>query len=156
MSQRVNYLIWASQRAHWADTHGARVCPACGCTTTRLVRRKYGVTALRECPDCRLRFRTPKDDQEGTEEFYADEIYKAFDMPSNDELQTILDKRFAGTQVDFSPQIGVLVAAGVKPGARLLDFGSSWGIAVGSYGTRVLKYFLTRLAVSALATREKS
>jgi 2-polyprenyl-3-methyl-5-hydroxy-6-metoxy-1,4-benzoquinol methylase len=96
----------------------------------RLVRRKYLVTALRECPRCGLRFRTPKDDPKSTEDFYREEVYKqgfTTDLPSDEELKAMLSTRFAGTEKDFSSRIDVLVAAGLPKGARILDFGSSWG-----------------------------
>ena len=123
---RLEYLLWATVHSVGSDTS----CPACKAVNSRLVRRKYLVTALRECPRCGLRFRTPKDDPKGVEDFYREEVYKqgfTTDLPSEEELKAMLSTRFAGTEKDFSSRIDVLVAAGLPKGARILDFGSSWG-----------------------------
>jgi 2-polyprenyl-3-methyl-5-hydroxy-6-metoxy-1,4-benzoquinol methylase len=128
---KIGYLLWAFRKSlHRGKDEAA--CPACGETKTRLVRRKWGVTALRECPACLLRFRTPKDDPASVEKFYVDEQYKqgfTTDLPSGDELKAMMEKRFAGTEKDFSAKIDILRAAGLRPGARVVDFGGSWGYA---------------------------
>lgn len=119
------YFLWALRNSLTASTS----CPACG-SPTKLVRRKYGVTALRECSVCALRFRTPKDARESAEKFYVEEVYKqgfTTDLPSDKELQAMLARNFTGTEKDFSSPIEVLFSAGLRPGARVLDFGSSWG-----------------------------
>lgn len=108
----------------------ANACPACGERNSRVVRRKYVVTALRECANCSLRFRTPKDEPAATERFYVDETYKqgfTTDLPGDAELQRMLANRFAGTEKDFGPRIEALEAAGLERGSRILDFGCSWG-----------------------------
>jgi SAM-dependent methyltransferase len=94
------------------------------------VRRKFVVTALWECSNCHLRFRTPKDEPGAPEAFYADEVYKqgfTTDLPSDTELQAMLASRFAGMEKDFAHRIEALLAAGLAPGSRILDFGCSWG-----------------------------
>jgi SAM-dependent methyltransferase len=129
MTGRFEYFLWAFKRS-LSDGATAKVCPACGSTGSWIVRRKYGVTALRECRSCALRFRTPKDDPGVPETFYADEVYKqgfTTDLPSDAELQAMLANKFAGTEKDFTYRIDVLRAAGLKPGGRILDFGCSWG-----------------------------
>jgi 2-polyprenyl-3-methyl-5-hydroxy-6-metoxy-1,4-benzoquinol methylase len=126
MKSRLEYLLWALSRSVQSD----KSCPACKTADTRLIRRKYLATALRECPQCGLRFRTPKDDKKSAEEFYREEVYKqgfTTDLPSDSELQAMLATRFAGTEKDFTTRIDALVAAGLPRGARILDFGSSWG-----------------------------
>ena len=126
MKSRLEYFLWALPRSVGPD----KSCPACKAANTRLLRRKYLVTALRECPECGLRFRTPKDDTKSAEEFYREEVYKqgfTTDLPSDAELQAMLASRFAGTEKDFTMRIETLVAAGLPAGARILDFGSSWG-----------------------------
>jgi SAM-dependent methyltransferase len=128
---KLDYLLWAFRKSLRGGGE-ATACPACGETGNRLVRRKWGVTALRECPACLLRFRTPKDDPGFAEKFYADEVYKqgfTTDLPSDDELKAMLERRFAGTEKDFSAKIDIMRAAGLQPGARVLDFGGSWGYA---------------------------
>jgi 2-polyprenyl-3-methyl-5-hydroxy-6-metoxy-1,4-benzoquinol methylase len=105
------------------------------------VRRKYLVTALRQCRDCSLRFRTPKDDPDAAETFYVDEVYKqgfTTDLPSDSELRAMLDNRFAGTEKCFAHRLRALSAAGLRPPARILDFGCSWGY--GSWQMRQAGY----------------
>jgi 2-polyprenyl-3-methyl-5-hydroxy-6-metoxy-1,4-benzoquinol methylase len=129
MASRFEYLLWAFKKSLLGGTD-AHSCPACGASNALLVRRKYGVTALRQCRQCSLRFRTPKDDPGAAETFYSDEVYKqgfTTDLPSDAELQAMFANRFAGTEKDFSYRIEALFAAGLKPGARILDYGCSWG-----------------------------
>lgn len=128
---KIDYLLWAFRKS-LRDGREAVVCPACGEKKSRLVRRKWGVTALRECPACLLRFRTPKDDPTSVERFYVDEVYKqgfTTDLPSDDQLKAMMQNRFAGTWADFSTKIDILRAVGLRPGARVVDFGGSWGYA---------------------------
>jgi SAM-dependent methyltransferase len=128
---KFDYFLWA----FWKSLHDgaeAAVCPACGSPASQLVRRKWGVTALRECPACLLRFRTPKDDPASVEKFYVDEVYKqgfTTGLPSDGQLQAMLQSHFAGTEKDYSAKIDIFRAAGLKPGARIVDFGGSWGYA---------------------------
>ncbi len=86
---RFQYFLWAVQRCFTTST----VCPACG-SNSKLLRRKYLVTALRECPVCGIRFRTPQDDRASAERFYKEETYKqgfTTDLPSQDDLQKITE-----------------------------------------------------------------
>jgi len=129
MTNRFGYLLWALRKTLLGGT-GENSCPSCGASNDRLVRRKYVVTALRECRECGLRFRTPKDDPDAAQSFYTDEIYKqgfTTDLPSDAELQAMITHRFAGTEKDFAYRIEALVAAGLKTPARILDYGCSWG-----------------------------
>lgn len=122
---RVRYLLWALSKC----LHASTSCPACG-SPSALVRRKYVVTALRECPDCLLRFRTPKDDPISANKFYIEEAYKqgfTTDLPSDRQLEAMMAERFARTEQSFGSKIEALHLLGLKAGARILDFGSSWG-----------------------------
>jgi 2-polyprenyl-3-methyl-5-hydroxy-6-metoxy-1,4-benzoquinol methylase len=62
--------------------------------------------------------------------FYAEEVYEqgfTTRLPSRDELSEMLATHFAGTEKDFTARIDVIRSAGLAPGARILDFGGSWG-----------------------------
>jgi SAM-dependent methyltransferase len=123
---RLKYFCWATLRAGSADLR----CPGCGEVSTRLVRRKMLVTALRECVRCHLRFRTPKDDPESREKIYIEETYSqgfTTEMPSDESLQGLLETKFRGTEKDFASRIEILKATGIPAGARILDYGASWG-----------------------------
>jgi len=125
MRQRIDYFKWSLTRLGDTDVS----CPACGSPATRVVGRKYLVTALRECQPCRLRFRVPKEEPEQAGAFYQNTYQEGMTtrMPSDDELADLLKAGFAGTVKDFTPYIEVCRALGMKRGARLLDFGCSWG-----------------------------
>jgi len=128
---KFDYLLWAFRKS-FRDGNDATACPACGEIKTKLVRRKWVVTALRECPVCLLRFRTPKDDLTTVEKFYVDEVYKqgfTTDLPSDEQLKAMVENRFAGTEKDFAAKIDIFRAAGLQRGASIVDFGGSWGYA---------------------------
>jgi 2-polyprenyl-3-methyl-5-hydroxy-6-metoxy-1,4-benzoquinol methylase len=123
--QRIDYFCWSLGRVLTADT----TCPACGSPNSRCLLRKYLVTSLHECGECRLRFRVPKELPDRAEEFYQEAYHEGMttEMPSAAALSGLLETSFAGTDKDFRTYLDVLRAAGVRPGARLLDFGCSWG-----------------------------
>jgi SAM-dependent methyltransferase len=93
------------------------------------VARKALVTSLRECDNCGLRFRVPKDSSEAALRFYQAEYQQGFttDCPSDEELQRLVSTGFRGNPNDYSFYIEVLHALGLRPGNRVLDFGCSWG-----------------------------
>jgi SAM-dependent methyltransferase len=123
--QRIDYFRWSLARIGSADP----TCPACGSSITRVVDRKYMVTSLLECGVCRLRFRLPKEEPNQAADFYQESYTEGMttQMPSDAALQLLLCSGFRGTEKDFEGYIGVCRAAGVKAGARILDFGCSWG-----------------------------
>jgi len=123
--QRIDYLRWSLSRIATADT----TCPACGSASTRVVDRKYLVTSLLECLSCRLRFRIPKEEPGEANNFYQDTYREGMttQMPPDDILKLFMLNKFIGTEKNFAPYIDVCLAAGLQPGARILDFGCSWG-----------------------------
>jgi hypothetical protein len=141
---RLRYLAWAIGHIPGADL----TCPFCG-GSSLLVRRKVVVTQLRECGECALRFRVPKESAAKAQVFYDTEYRQGFttDCPSDDALAPLMRSGFTGTARDYSPYIDVLRAVGIGPGATILDFGCSWGY--GSWqltraGYRVLSYEISR------------
>lgn len=108
-------------------------CPNCGSSQSSVVDRKYFVTQLRRCSACMLLFRTPTDDPLSNERFYESEYAQGFttDLPSEEDLDSLKRRNFSGTEKDYSYYISVLTQLGLKPGAKLFDFGCSWGY--GSY-----------------------
>ena len=119
------YALWAAGQAPGAD----RSCPSCGSTKTRILRRKLVVTALADCTVCSLRFRLPKQDPDAVQRFYERDYDEWFTtrLPTAQQLHGLLSSRFSGTRKDFSQRLQVLRACGLAPGARVYDFGSSWG-----------------------------
>jgi len=72
--------------------------------------------------------------------FYED-TYEQVDMnhissrlPTNEEVESLKSGGFVGTESDYTKYIKVLKASGIERGAKVLDFGCSWG-----YGTFQLR-----------------
>jgi SAM-dependent methyltransferase len=78
-------------------------------------------------------FRTPTDDPAANESFYENEYVQgsAMDLPSDADLAKLIQANFAGTWMDYAYYISVLKQIGLQPGAKVFDYGCSWGY--GSY-----------------------
>lgn len=102
-------------------------CPSCGSGESRIVDRKYLVTALRRCDGCKLLFRTPATTAAENEAFYQAEYSQGFttDMPDPAALERLVSSGFRGHEKDYSTYIAVLRSLGA--GQRLFDYGCSWG-----------------------------
>ena len=108
----------------------ARVCcPSCGSDAGELVARKYAVTTLRRCSQCRLLFRAPTTSANRQAVFYQRDYRQGFttDLPGEELLKRYLDAEFRGTEKDYSPYLRVLDAIGANKGQALFDLGCSWG-----------------------------
>ncbi len=66
-------------------------CPYCGFKNTHLLARKFGILQLRQCPQCRLNFRYPKDNASENSHFYQDDYKQetVTDMPTESALPDI-------------------------------------------------------------------
>lgn len=51
------------------------------------------------------------------------------ELPSDPELAALVRSGFVGSGKDFSWHITRLAALGIRPGARVLDYGANWGYA---------------------------
>ncbi len=91
------------------------------------------VAQLRRCGRCSMMFRTPTDDPRSNAEFYESEYSQGSvtECPSDAELENLKRTDFLGTERNYSYYIGVMGQLGLRPGAKLFDFGCSWGY--GSY-----------------------
>jgi 2-polyprenyl-3-methyl-5-hydroxy-6-metoxy-1,4-benzoquinol methylase len=91
------------------------------------------ITQLRRCSDCQLMFRTPNDDPALNSSFYESTYSQGFttELPSDATLAHLKHTNFAGGEKDYSNYTSVLMQLGLQPGARIFDFGCSWGY--GSY-----------------------
>lgn len=108
-------------------------CQNCNSPPGDIVDRKYGITQLRRCRTCGLLYRTPTDSPDLNAEYYEHEYRQGFttDLPDEPSLDRLKQSNFAGADKDYSYFIGVLRRFGIASGARLFDFGCSWGY--GSY-----------------------
>jgi SAM-dependent methyltransferase len=108
-------------------------CPSCGGVPCTVIDRKYLLTQLRRCGDCKLMFRTPTDDPTTNLPFYENEYTQGFttDLPAVAALTEMTEMNFAGTEKCYRYYISVLSQLGFKPRNRVFDYGCSWGY--GSY-----------------------
>ena len=149
-SQKINYLI----RSAWKNFTGfGFCCPSCACRSGKIVDRKYLFTALRRCDNCKLLFRTPTTSEAESEAFYQKAYTEGFttDMPDDESLDSYLRKGFSGTEKDYGIYLSILAVLGVQKGARMLDFGCSWGY--GSWQFKKYGYVVESFEVSALRAK---
>lgn len=108
-------------------------CPSCGDMRSAKIGRKWLVTSLRRCAGCKLLYRMPTTSAGENEAFYQSDYVQGIttDMPSGQELASLIKTQFSGHEKNYAPYIAVLLALGVKTGAKVFDFGCSWGY--GSY-----------------------
>ncbi len=97
-----------------------------------VVDRKYLITQLRRCKNCRLLFRTPTDKPNFNASFYERNYRQGFttELPSDEALSEMTRSCFAGSEKDYSYYIDVLTQL-LPRGASVFDYGCSWGY--GSY-----------------------
>jgi 2-polyprenyl-3-methyl-5-hydroxy-6-metoxy-1,4-benzoquinol methylase len=106
-----------------------KACPSCGGLESQVLDRKAWVLAFRRCAGCQLLFRAPTTSAVENEAFYQTAYRQGFttNLPSEQELQRLLESRFEGHDKNYAGYIAVLRALGVSQGARVFDFGCSWG-----------------------------
>ena len=111
-------------------------CPNCHSAASEIVDRKFVITQLRRCQDCRLLFRTPTDDEAANQSFYESEYSQDFTttLPDPDTLAALTVRNFKESDKDYGGYIETLRRAGLQPGAKIFDYGCSWGY--GSYQLR--------------------
>src|SRR5262249_9316491 len=128
-------------------------CPNCGHANSEIIDCKYVVSQLRRCNHCKLMFRTPTDHPAKNQQFYEREYAQGFttDVPSASELQSLKSNNFAETEKDYSYYVNVLKRLGLRNGARIFDFGCSWGY--GSYQLMAAGYNVTSFEVDRTRRR---
>jgi 2-polyprenyl-3-methyl-5-hydroxy-6-metoxy-1,4-benzoquinol methylase len=111
-------------------------CPYCGTgAAVRMLRRKKLVLNIMQCETCKLIFRWPMDTPSDAETYYEKYFalkYPPCRLPTQAELDQLLKKNFSGTPIDVGSKVKLLES--LRPGARVLDYGCSWG-----FGTHQLK-----------------
>lgn len=121
--------FWRYQWHGLTHRWGCKVCPACGSDAGSIVDWK-GVHVLCNCEQCSLLYRHPRESEESMSAFYQSEYSEkgmTADLPTEKELENLMDTRFKGTDKDFSYQISILNSLGIRPGMKVLDFGANWG-----------------------------
>lgn len=135
-SQKVSYLI--DSVLHYGSPV---VCPSCGSTHATQIDRKYMVTRLFECDQCKLYFRHPSDSAEVNKKFYQKEYMEGDGittyMPSQAELEELKKMDFTTDSNKNAVRLQKLFACLFSDlkGVKILDYGASWGYV--SYQFRV-------------------
>lgn len=108
---------------------GHNKCPSCGGDAAEQLDQKWLVTTFCRCGRCRLLYRIPTSDAQENEDFYQEDYTEGFttDLPTDVAIQELIATRFVSSEKNYAHYIAVLHALGVKPGARLFDYGCSWG-----------------------------
>lgn len=109
-------------------------CPYCKSTEHELLGRKKVIQLVYKCRGCELIYRYPQDTANDALTYYSENYHSglASELPSAEQLTKWLDTGFEGASLDLRAKIEVLKS--LDPGARVLDFGASWG-----YGTHQLR-----------------
>jgi 2-polyprenyl-3-methyl-5-hydroxy-6-metoxy-1,4-benzoquinol methylase len=128
-------------------------CPNCGSAHHRIIDRKYVITQLRRCVDCRLMFRTPTDDKEKNPDYYEHEYSQGLttDLPRDNELCVLIETNFRNSEKFWGYYNSVLARLGFGAGARIFDFGCSWGY--GSYQMMRAGYRVTSFEIAPTRRR---
>lgn len=103
--------------------------PSCGAAPAERLDQKWLVTSFCRCERCQLLYRIPTSDARENEAFYQEDYTEGYttDLPSAAEIQELIATRFADSEKNYAHYLAVLRALGVNPGARLFDYGCSWG-----------------------------
>jgi SAM-dependent methyltransferase len=117
--------------------HGQpRKCPYCGPSSiVKLVRRKKLIVEILQCQTCQLWFRWPTDSPDEHDKYYQEDF--AGDspqviLPDRQQLDSLKSSNFFNSPLDINSKVRLVNS--LRPGGRVLDFGSSWG-----YGTYQLQ-----------------
>jgi 2-polyprenyl-3-methyl-5-hydroxy-6-metoxy-1,4-benzoquinol methylase len=124
-------------------------CTNCGSKLFTTVDRKYIVTALRRCEGCHLMYRIPTDDPGANFTFYQRAYQQGFTtkLPNDENLEYLLRTKFEGTEMCYRYYISILRQLGLREGARIFDFGCSWGYGswqLAQAGYQVWAYEISR------------
>ena len=122
-NQKIKYFLWAARHLY-----SLRNCPSCNSENVKIIQRKYLVTTLNECDNCRLRFRHPLEKFRNSNEFYQN------DYVEPDGITTSIDQIAINDQLNFGYKelrnefdaICNLINKTCNE-ISILDYGSSWG-----------------------------
>lgn len=111
----------------------SKKCPYCGTIDFTIIQRKYFVTSLLQCSNCRLLYRHPKDSKDFLDNFYQSEykidVQMMTSMPGDEEIEKLKRNNF-DELIDFCPIIKALPGINEIKKPKLLDYGCSWGYHV--------------------------
>jgi uncharacterized protein YbaR (Trm112 family) len=104
-------------------------CPYCQGVSFNVFDRKYAVTELLKCKNCKLNFRFPQDTPAFLEKFYKSnyqiDTHMMTKLPSDEALVGLKENNFSNLR-DVTPFMSVLV----PQSSKVIDYGCSWGYSV--------------------------
>jgi hypothetical protein len=126
-SKEIEYLLRSA-----AGYLSALKCPSCGSSDAVLIQRKYVLTRLFECNDCRLRYRHPRETRRSLDRFYergyAQDDGITTRLPDKGEWQAMVDAGFGEKNVDHYAEALPALFPELDPKViRMVDYGCSWG-----------------------------
>ena len=136
-------------------------CTYCGSQTYEVIVKKFFVTKLVRCNNCKFMFRIPTTNFEESNKYYQDEYSgggqdliedkKNFTVDFPEEFKNINPKliNFKNTDKDYSKYILILSKIKKKISTKklkLFDYGCSWGY--GSYQLKQAGYDVTSYEIS--------
>jgi hypothetical protein len=146
-------IIYGLKSAYRWQNAGSFRCTNCGSKGFVTVDSKYLVTSLRRCRGCSLMYRVPPDDARDNFDFYQETYRQGFttELPDDVLLAELIANKFQGTGRSYDSYIGILRALGLEPGAKIFDYGCSWGY--GSWQLSDAGYNVTAFEISKRRAR---
>jgi len=112
------------------------ICPSCQSESYTTIDRKFPYRLV-ECSNCHLLHRYPFESEESMRRFYQLAYRQkglTTDLPSDDELNQLLESNFEHSTKSFARIIKIIQALDTISTPTVLDYGASWG-----YGSIQLK-----------------
>jgi 2-polyprenyl-3-methyl-5-hydroxy-6-metoxy-1,4-benzoquinol methylase len=109
-------------------------CPCCGEVASTTIDRKL-VYRLERCQRCGVRYRYPYETSAEIQAYYQQDFSNneknlTGGIPDAATLQHLRETNFTGTELDFSGVLQLLHLLNLRPGARVFDYGASWGYGI--------------------------
>jgi 2-polyprenyl-3-methyl-5-hydroxy-6-metoxy-1,4-benzoquinol methylase len=123
------YQFLVKTLAKYATLQSTR-CPYCNCDRTTIVQWKNRIWQLRQCDECSLNFRYPKDDPRENLGFYQKDYQQenVTDLPREEDMPFHISDDFKSVGRDLTTHLKTIRA--IAPSGSILDYGCSWGYGV--------------------------
>ena len=152
---RINYLF--SSLIKYIFRVGFK-CQFCKCSKYEVISRKYFITALVRCKNCKFMFRIPTTSYKENKKFYQikysgggqslrnDKKNFTTNLPSKNELKDLIKTNFANSEKNYKKYIDILKIIKSNKKLKLFDYGCSWGY--GSFQIKQSGFEVTSYEVS--------
>jgi SAM-dependent methyltransferase len=113
-------------------TRQPKTCPYCGANTTRKIGSNSPLSQVRECAECDLMFRWPKQSDEYNKIFYQFRYIRLasenMHLPDPAEVVRLLETRFKDHITELGPKLDIVKSFG--QGFKVCVYGANWGYEV--------------------------